>query len=93
MHINVHSLCIVPLKDDPGKALVMITIDGEEYKEPAFWLQGGQRLLLTDETSQKIIEALICNKTVEIKVGRFKNTLIPDNFEQAYNQLCRLRVS
>lgn len=93
MHLNVHSLPIPPCADVPDRALVMISFDGDEYIEHAYWLQGGQRLLLTEETRQKIVEALICNQNIEIRVSRYKTRLVSDNFEQLYNRLCGLKVT
>lgn len=92
MHLNVHSLPLIALPDMPGRVLINVTIDDTSFEELAFLMQGGQRMLLTQETCETLIEALLCNKAIELRVGRYKSVLVPADFQIAFNKLCKLKT-
>lgn len=50
------------------------------YETFAYRLRGNQRLLLDSETTKNLIKALFENQKVTIQAGRYRTTLLPDNF-------------
>ncbi|MEC7838403.1 MAG: hypothetical protein VX777_00015 [Chlamydiota bacterium] len=81
LYINAHTLEFPAQKEHPDKSKVHITIDDEEIETSAYRLQGGQRLLLDDDSRKLIVDALNNNKSVTIKVGRYKTVLSPKGFK------------
>lgn len=72
---------------DEEHSEVSFSINEEGFQFSADRLQGGQCLLLPEEAMQLIVESLLEKKCVEINVGRYKTTLIPDNFHKVYETL------
>ncbi len=93
MYINVFSLEIAPVILDPPQAELVITIEESEYKYLADILQGGQRLLLTDEARDLIIDTLQSNQIVILKAGRYKAAIQPENFSSLYYNLLSIPIS
>jgi len=84
IYLNIASLTITPNKEKPDRANIFITINGTQQESEAFRLQGGQRLLLQEQTRDTIINALLGNKTVTLRVGRYKTDIIPEGFSKLY---------
>lgn len=79
-YLNVFTLLFPINEGDEEHTDVTFCIEESTYTFTAERLLGGQRLLLPDEATQLALETLIENKTIEVTVGRYQTTLIPDNF-------------
>jgi hypothetical protein len=66
---------------------VCISTQTEQQSFLAERFEGGQRLLLPEEAHQMIFATLLANDPVEITVGRYQATLVPDNFACIYYQM------
>lgn len=82
MFINLY-LC--PLEGE--KAELTYKIDGKEYKTLAFVLEGGQRLSLTCEDQEKIIQSLFQGLSVHISVGMYQLEIPAINFSEMYEKM------
>ena len=67
-------------------------IDEIWYSTEADRLQGGQRLLMPEQSAQQIIEALLANKSIQMIVGRYDFTIISTSFCEHYLKLCQIPV-
>lgn len=56
-------------------------------------LQGGQRLLFDEQTTDTIIATLLDDDTAEITIGQFHAVLIPDGFAELWCELMNLSVN
>lgn len=79
-YLNAFTLLFPTNADDEEHTTVIFCIEETTQTFLAERLLGGQRLLLPDEAMQLTMETLQENKTIEITVGRYQATLIPDNF-------------
>lgn len=66
---------------------VNVILDNQQQTFSAFLLKGGHRILLPDNASHFIFEALHHNQSVEIKVAHYSTTIIPDEFARHYQTL------
>lgn len=91
MYLNLFCLPVAPLPNDPTKAAVELLIEGDESRifYPIRYI-GGQRLLCPEDIASLIIEKLLDEETVVIKIGRNKITVIPDNFADTYQALINI---
>lgn len=88
VHLYLYVLTLLfPPSPDEDHCDVKITFNNETLIFTAERLQGGQSLLLPDEAMVLIMGALLDNTCVDIKVGRYETTLIPDNFQKTYSLL------
>ncbi len=87
MYLNVFALEFPSLPEDPAKAKVIISFEDRESITYGFKLQGGQRLLLPDETAQEITAALLEGQSFCLKVGKYESTIIPNGFQRAFQEL------
>lgn len=86
-YINVFS---VPIPEDacnPGKAVLCILVDEEPHPVFVDILEGGQRCLLPPEAASIILTALSQGCSVQLKISRYSETLISDNFIPLYCEL------
>jgi len=83
-YINIFSLALPMDSNDPHKTQICISCEISSYDLYAERLEGGQRLLLSDEAAELIISNLLECKTVTISVGRYKSEIIPRGFSEAY---------
>ena len=76
-------------KSPEGYSIVNVTIniDQQSHIFTGFLLQGGHRILVPENATDLIIEALHANKSVEISVAHYSTTIIPDNFVKHYQKL------
>lgn len=66
---------------------VTLTIDQQSNIYAAFLLNGGHRVLLPEDITLLIIDALHAHQTVEISIDQRSTVVIPDNFVNAYKKL------
>jgi hypothetical protein len=85
--LNAFTLQLPCEKDKPRQTKVLMATETEERVYFADRLEGGQRLRLPDEAFGWILSALNDNTEVEITVGRYTTTLVPDNFESIFAQM------
>lgn len=95
MYVNVLFLCAPPCPDDTSRAIIEVYFEGE--KEPKFIychrLKGGQRLLLTNEDADMLIEALLAERSFAIKIGHYQFKAVPDGFAILYDNLLSLPIA
>lgn len=72
---------------DPGFSTVDIEIDGQWYSSQAIRLEGGQKIILPQELQELIVTALVADQPVEVRVGRYHELLIADNFTKTYGRI------
>lgn len=92
IYINVFGLELEPEgKNSDGNSTITVTtcIDDQSLDFMGFLLQGGHRILLPENASHIIIEALHNNKTVVMTVSHYSTTIIPDNFVKHYQELSK----
>ena len=61
----------------------------EEKTFEAYLLKGGHRLLLPEETANKILEYLHQNQTIEIIIDHTSTVVVPDQFSKNYQKVMR----
>lgn len=93
MYLNVLLLKTPPMENDPTRTTLELLVEGQEpFLFYPYILNGEQRLLVPSDVADYIIELLLYGETFCIKAGRFKITVIPDHFQEAYNELMTLDV-
>ncbi len=66
---------------------VIVKIDEQSQEFKGFLLQGGHRILLSDQASRLIEEALLQHKQVELSVAHYSTTITSDQFSKHYQKL------
>ena len=84
LYLNAYTLLLPFNPNDEAHTDTLFSIEEKDYSFTAERLQGGQCLLLPDEAMELVIDSLLENKSIEITVGRYFCTLIPDNFDKVY---------
>ena len=79
-YLNIQTLQFPCSDEDESVANVTIVIGDQIYSIQSEILKGGQRIRLPLEIQQLIIDSLLEGSEVLISVGRYRATLIPDNF-------------
>lgn len=87
MFLNVYSIPLSGSCGSSGKIEVELTIDGEPLQCEGYLYEGGQRIVLDDNTRDRIIEALLNQQSVTIAIGRYHAELDPTDFVKAYLKL------
>lgn len=82
VYLNVFSLSLPYDPNYPDKVLILLYIAGEEHHVLAERLLGAQRALLPDDSAQLLINALLDNQTVHIRVGRYHADIVPEKFSR-----------
>lgn len=62
---------------------VSLSVNNQSQEFLAFLHQGGHRILLPENASHLIIENLKENNSIEISVGNYSTTIIPDGFAKS----------
>ena len=65
----------------PCTSTVTLTIEGSILEYEADRLEGGQRLKMPPEATAAVVEALSNGFCVDVTVGRYRETLVPNNFK------------
>lgn len=87
MYLGAYSLEFPSSREDPCKTQVTVTIDDQPFVALADRLEGGQKLLMPSDATQSIITALLENRIVTIKAGRYLTEIITANFCELYGEL------
>lgn len=87
MYVNIFSLPVIPLPDNPFHVNVEVEVNDNIFHFCSVLMQGGQRILLPDEARDLIIEALISYNLLTLSVGRYSTTIDTDNFVELYSKL------
>lgn len=91
--INLLFMVAPPLADDTTRTSVEILFDQyDPWTIYPFLLEGGQRLLLSGESADILIKALLEEESFTIQVGRNKINVIPNNFQTTYSQLLAIPI-
>jgi hypothetical protein len=90
-YLNIYAIQVTSDPQHPGKAEVKLVIEDLSENVYADILQGGQRLLLPADATEKIVNALLQDKSIDLSVGRYHSTVDPHNFVGLYNKLCSRR--
>lgn len=84
--LNAYTLCFPAAERDEATADVDLAVGGIVYRFASERLLGGQRIKLTEEAKQLFISALLENVPIEVSVGRYRTTIVSDNFEEIYRR-------
>lgn len=87
LYLGAYSLEFTGTKENPNKTLVTVTIDEQSIVVAADRLEGGQKLLMPPEATQTIINALLENRVVRLKTGRYQTEILNANFCELYYKL------
>ncbi|MBS0652994.1 MAG: hypothetical protein JSR39_05635 [Verrucomicrobia bacterium] len=87
VYLNVHSIPIPALKNNPKYAFVHLTIGTEKYRFEALRREGGQRLLLPEEAVDLMISSLRKNLPIEIKVSGYSTQITPSGFPEKFKKM------
>lgn len=83
LYLSVLCLQISPSSSSDSIVNVTITIEDQVYTVSAELLEGGQRVLLPEEAKDLIVCSLLNDQEVTIAMGRYRQTLISDNFKES----------
>lgn len=87
LYLHVHSHPVRPYKGDVKKALVQVKTSDETKSFIAYRHEGGQRLLLSDEAREYIVNALYAGEHVTISTSGYSSTLTAESFGKKYHLL------
>lgn len=87
MYLNVFSIHLSVNPETPSKIFVTLIFNNETCVVEADLFDGGQHVLLPEEAKEKIIEHLLDNQTVSIKMGRYSTEITPSGFVKKYKSL------
>jgi len=85
MYLNSFSTILPAEEDDAHQTNVTYIVADQRYQAAAYRMEGGQRLLLPNDATEQILDALWDQQTVEFQVGRYKAVVDPDGFREAYS--------
>lgn len=75
-YLNVISRQIPPFQGNPAEAIVVFQIGDEKIPYKAHRMEGGQRLLLPHEATEKLIKVLSQDKTLKIYLDGYQTDVI-----------------
>lgn len=84
-YLNVRCLPLCSPMDD-GTIPVAFSWGGEELVSSQILLDGGHRILLSADMATMVIDALLGGYAVDVRIGHYAATLVPDGFAVAYAQ-------
>lgn len=86
----VQNIPLIPTDCSERTISISINIDGEEEKIiQGIVFEGGQEVLLTPDDSISIIEALLNQNEVNVRIDNYCSTLPFRGFKEAYITFCR----
>jgi hypothetical protein len=85
-YLNALTFCFPSDDGNETQCEVDFRIDDVMNTFVAERLEGGQSLLLPEEAMQLVVTALLEQQCVEVTVGRFQTTLVPDHFDTSYKK-------
>jgi hypothetical protein len=65
----------------PSTSTVTVIIESTILEYEADRLEGGQRLKMPPEATAAVVEALCNGFCIDVAVGRYRETLVPNNFK------------
>lgn len=92
MYINLSVFQASPTADNPCIAKAELVVCEEPLVFYPYLLEGGQRLLIPSDVTEKIIEHLCDECSLTLRLGRQEMTVIPDGFQQSYQRLMELGI-
>lgn len=91
VYLNLYGCPIPTLQANNHLARVILKIDtSDDLIADAFVFKGNQRLLLSDEASEKLIQALLSKQSVTISLGNYSSEVTPIGFEKNYCKLLKI---
>lgn len=90
MYVNLHFCPIDDADLDIEERTILIKYGWGEKEENESWayvMGGGQRLLLSEDTTEAIIEALLQGEIVNLTVGLYRAAIPASNFSIVYSRL------
>lgn len=85
-YLFVQGRAIPESKDHPQQALISVQIGEEKESYLVTRYAGGQRLALSEELLQKILQALKIDQEVTIQASGYTTTLDPTGFSSLYKK-------
>jgi len=85
--LNIRSMPIPPLKNDPKGAILLLTIDGKNVRHKVYRFDGGQRFLLSEETTSALIEALKNHQDVSLSLSGYTTLVKAEDFAAKFEKL------
>ena len=93
MYLNLFLLPARPLSDDPTLTSIQLVLEDDECLTfYPYLFEGGQRLLLPPEATDFIIKLLLEGHCFTFKVGKNELNVIPDNFQNSYDNLMAIPI-
>lgn len=86
-YVDVYSQQIPPYQENENQAKVSLITAETTTETTAHRHEGGQRLTLTQDVQQLLIEALLQGKPVTLQLEGYATTLDPERFKEAYDKL------
>ena len=92
MYVNLLLVPVCP--EDPCSDCMDfdITIEGIRYAGRACVLEGGQRLLLDEASMNRVIDALLAEECVQLRVGMHFAEVTPNCFGRSYEAVMRFSL-
>lgn len=87
LYLHVNSQTIPPCKNNPKAALVSVITQDASHTEEAARLQGGQKILLSENLRDIIIDALQKNSSLTIRVGNYSTLIEPEGFQELLKKM------
>lgn len=79
-YLTVNCCQIPPFRQDPTSALLVLQINEQTYPYKTERMEGGQKVKLPDEATQKLLEALGEGNAVTVYLEGFMEEIQPRNF-------------
>jgi hypothetical protein len=93
-YINLLYLQASPWKEDPTRTSLTIQFDDQEpWIVYPYLLDGGQRLLLSGDLADVLIQALLDGFSFTIQIGRSQIDVIPTEFAKKYQRLLEIPIA
>ncbi len=93
VYLNLLFSKAIPCNDNPHQTEVYFTIEGQETRKIfPFILEGSQRLVLSKEDGEYLIQTLLEGNFSTIQIGRTITSLTPLSFDSLYEQLLTILI-
>lgn len=86
-YLNIRSMTLPPCNCDSSKCAITVSTDAETRRYTLDTLKGRQRMLLSGDALEFIIDSLSHQVNVEISTGRFHSTIPSEGFEKAFSKM------
>ncbi len=92
-YLNVTCCSIPPLKGNPQKAVIILQIEENSFAYQAERMEGGQRLRLPDEATEKLIATLEKEIPVTVVLDGYLSQVSPGNFSKVIKKFAKSPAS